>query len=165
MYCWIPRRSQPTTRPRAPGDEPPTIPPRTAAIAVGRTKLLNSAQHSPPVRAETVGRSRRPAAWLLFQQPVDHVRKLIRNILVRLPHRPMLVAANAMQHGQRAVGAERRVAGRHEIQHRAQAEQIGAMIDRARRSPARATCSAACRPGCRCASGWRRRSCGPGRSR
>ena len=56
-------------------------------------------------------------------QPLGHLRD-------DLPDRPRRVLGDALEHRQRARGAERRPAAAHHVQHAAEAEQVGPLVDR-----------------------------------
>ncbi len=75
-----------------------------------------------PRRAKAIGR-------LLGLQPGDGGAQPLRQRRIDLADGTRLRLADALEHGQAAGGAERRLAGAHHVQHAAQAEQVGTVVD------------------------------------
>jgi hypothetical protein len=73
-------------------------------------------------RLESVGRP-------LGQQPVDHSLEPVGHLRVELTDRPVPGLADVLEHGHRRVGAERRPARGHGVEHRPQGKQVGAGVD------------------------------------
>ena len=75
------------------------------------------------------GGRRKAAGGLFLVQSVDECRQPVGDIGIHLAKRSGPFVAHPAQNGGRRAGAEWRMAGAHEVENAAQAEQVGAMID------------------------------------
>ncbi len=80
-------------------------------------------------RGHDVEAAVRPVRRRLAQQPVRQVRQLARDARIDVEDGRRLVGADPGQRLRRGLGPERRDAGHHLVEHRAEREQIGPVID------------------------------------
>ena len=72
---------------------------------------------------------REPLVGLLGMQPGDEVAEPLRHLGDDLRDRPRRILGHPLEDRQRALGPERRPAARHRVEHAAEAEQVGSMVE------------------------------------
>ena len=140
--------------------------PRSGACRAGRARVRRTFHLLE--RGDDVEAAVRPVRRRLAQEPVRQLRQLARDAGIDVEDGRRLVGADAGQRLRRGLGAERRDAGHHLVEQRAEREQIGPIDRWPGRAPARATSHGRCRaprPGRTGPARRRRDTSWPGRSR